>query len=87
MVSAGDANNTAGLGAMEGVDENDEGSSALINEAQALLDKFMNDPNDAATASDALLKAAVIYEREERVFRNKCSDPFSRERENFPVWE
>ena len=72
---------------MEGDDGNDEGSSALINQAQTLLDKFMNDPNDAATASDALVKAAVLYEREERAFRNKCSDPFSREREKFPIWE
>ena len=57
------------------------------NVLQALLDRFMHDPNDPASASDALLKAAALYEREELVFRNKSSDVFSRERESYPVWE
>jgi len=160
-----------------------DGASALMDEVQALLDKFISDPNDAAVASDALIKvtvdasltififihahtrtdtgwmirtyrgdpsvvfvpvwvgvwrlyiraperknqlayalpsaifgtsrldariyctymyntwtkiriralattqAASLYEREELVFRNKCSDVFSRDRENFSIWE
>ena len=77
----------AGTGTMGGVEENGEGGSTLMQQAQALLDRFMHDPNDPASASDALLKAAALYEREELVFRNKSSDVFSRERESYPVWE
>ena len=32
---------------------------------------------------DALLEAAAIYEKEERLFRAKCPDPFSNERKQF----
>ena len=67
--------------------DEDPATSALIDETQALLDKFMRDPNDAAEASDALAKAAALFEREEHVFRQTCSDAFSRDREKFPIWE
>lgn len=60
--------------------------SALVSEAQALLDKFIFDPNDAAVASDTLTAAAHLFEREELVFRDKCSDAFSRDREKCAIW-
>ena len=60
-------------------------SERLVDETQALLEKFMSDPNDSANASDALIKAAALFEREELVFRGKCADVFSRERENYAV--
>ena len=70
----------------DGEDE-DPAVSALVDEAQALLDKFMADPNNGSEASEALTKAAAVFEREELVFRDKCSDVFSRDRENYPIWQ
>ena len=56
-------------------------SKALTSE------NFEQDPNDPAVASDTLVQAAALFEREEAVFRDTCSDSFSRDRENFPIWE
>jgi len=40
-----------------------DGASALMDQVQSLLDKFISDPNDAAVASDALIKVNVDASR------------------------
>jgi hypothetical protein len=72
--------------ASSGHEDTDPALTALVDEMKSLLEKFMSDPNDGAVAADTLAKAAAIFEREELVFRNKCSDAFSRDREKFPIW-
>ena len=83
----GDADAAMDLAADGGeAQEEDSGVQRLLGQTQELLDSFASDPNDSAQASDALTKAAALFEREELVFRETCSDSFSRDRENFTVW-
>jgi hypothetical protein len=54
---------------------------------QALLDKYLHDPDDGGPAADALLEAATMFEQEELRFRQKNADPFSSDRKHYPIWE
>ena len=54
---------------------------------QALVDKFLHDPDDGGPAADALLEAATLFEQEEIRFRLKCADAFSSDRKHFPIWD
>jgi hypothetical protein len=47
------------------------------NSKALTCENFEQDPNDPAVASDTLVQAAALFEREEAVFRDTCSDSFS----------